>query len=484
MTLQQTQLATDLETLTQRAFEAFCEDISGMFDCSMQVVEQKVVYGPVGQLKKEFSRITSINTVEAKGPVQGHCAIWLDQAAIFILSGIVVMLPEKRIQEQVKNGGLKDAQALNDAIKELGNLMTGSWDRIFREGLPGHKHLKQGSVYIGQIWANPGDAIQMNPDHECLTIVSKIKVGEFEPVLCAAVFPRELLEPQPVTSETSPSQDKPAAEAAPAAPAAPTKTADTPAAAAPAAEKTPAPAAASPAPAPTPPTPEPQQSAPKSGNEPAVKVETIEQPAQSSPVSRAIEQLVGPAEIPVAVPAAISPRSCGTLDLNRPIQSLAVTPPVWIDPDAGIQKAIELMQQHNTGYLLVGKNGQLEGLLSRSDTAAAISPYTKSVFANYRRPQDDATFQIRVKWFMSRPVRGVSPETPLWAAMDTLCKYAIRCLVILDSQQRVTGLITVFDMFKVMLSTDGSSLAGQISQPPPFLADMTAIQPQPADKQS
>jgi CBS domain-containing protein len=154
------------------------------------------------------------------------------------------------------------------------------------------------------------------------------------------------------------------------------------------------------------------------------------------------------------------------------------TPAVWIDPDASIQQAILLMQQHNTSYLLAGKNEQLEGILSRSDTAAAISPYTKSVFAHYRRPQDDATFQIRVKWFVSRPVRAVRPETPLWAAIDMLCKYAIRCLVILDSQQRVTGLITVFDIFKKMLSTDGSSLAGQISQPPPFLADMTAQPPQ------
>ncbi|MBN2513239.1 MAG: CBS domain-containing protein [Sedimentisphaerales bacterium] len=459
MTQQQTQLAAELEGLTQRAFDAFCEDIAGMFDCSMQTTEQKILRGNVGQLKKEFGKITSINTLQAQGVLNGQCAIWFDQAALFILSGIIVMLPEKRIQEQVKSGALKDAQALTDAIKELGNLMTGSWDRIFRQSLAGHKHLKQVNVYIGQPWGNPKESIQMEPDHECLMILSKIKVGAFEPVLCAAVFPVEILEP------------KAADEPAPAPKSESQAGSDQ-------ADKTPAPvsepspsAQQSPEPAATDSTPPANQ---PPATESAVQVETIEQPARPSPVSQAIEQLVGSGQPGLAVPCATMPCPAGALDLNCPVQNLVSTPGVWIDPDASIQQAILLMQQHNTSYLLAGKNGQLEGLLSRSDTAAAISPYTKSVFAQYRRPQDDATFQIRVKWFVSRPVRAIRPDTPLWAAIDILCKYAIRCLVILDSQQRVTGVITVFDIFKKMLSTDGSSLAGQISQPPPFLADMTA----------
>jgi CBS domain-containing protein len=462
MTLQQTQLATELETLTQRAFDAFCEDIAGMFDCSMQTAEQKILRGNVGQLKKEFGKITSINTLQAQGTLNGQCAIWFDQAALFILSGIVVMLPEKRIQEQVKTGALKDAQALTDAIKELGNLMTGSWDRIFRQSLAGHKHLKQVNVYIGPLWANPKESIQMEPDHECLMILSKIKVSSFEPVLCAAVFPIEILEPKAAEEPAAEPKSEPQAAA---------DKADKTPAPAPSTEQSLEPAAASPAAdVSLPPAESPQTPA---ANSP-VQVETIEQPARPSPVSKAIEQLVGSGQPGLAAPYTAMSGPVGALDLNCPVQSIVNMPAVWIDPDASIQQAILLMQQHNTSYLLAGKNGQLEGILSRSDTAAAISPYTKSVFAHYRRPQDDATFQIRVKWFVSRPVRAVRPETPLWAAIDMLCKYAIRCLVILDSQQRVTGLITVFDIFKKMLSTDGSSLAGQISQPPPFLADMTA----------
>jgi len=474
MPLQQIQLATELEGLTQRAFDAFCEDIAGMFDCSMQTTEQKVLRGNVGQLKKEFGKITSINTLQAQGTINGQCAIWFDQAALFILSGIVVMLPEKRIQEQVKTGALKDAQALTDAIKELGNLMTGSWDRIFRQSLPGHTHLKQVNVYIGPLWTNPKESIQMEPDHECLMILSKIKVGAFEPVQCAAVFPIETLEPKAADEPAPQPQSEPQAAA------------DN-------ADKTPAPDTASAlsqgtSPAPTTPDPtrvagDPSANSPQTAPaEPVVQVETVEQVPQASPVSKAIEQLVGSGQPSLVCSYPTTAGPLGTLDLNCPVQSLVGTPAVWIDPDASIQQAILLMQQHNTSYLLAGKNGQLEGILSRSDTAAAISPYTKSIFAHYRRPQDDATFQIRVKWFVSRPVRAIRPETPLWAAIDTLCKYAIRCLVILDSQQQVTGLITVFDIFKKILSTDGSTLAGQICQLPPFLADMTAQPPRAASR--
>lgn len=437
MTTTQAQLDTTLEELTQQAFSAFCEDIAGMFDCSMQTLEPKTLRGPLSQLQKDFKRVTSINTIEANGVLDGQFAIWFDQAAIFILAGVVVMLPEKRILENVKSGGMKEAQSLNDAIKELGNLMAGSWDRIFRGGLSDHKHLKQGSVFIGQPWKNSKETLGMDLNTECLVITAKIKVSSFEPVLCAAVYPISLLEPKPEPqpqSEAVVENKTPSASEAPAAIEVKAAVIDT--------------------------------------------VETIEQPAKLSPISKAIEQLIRPTPQIASPSDYAAPRQFNSFDLNCPIRTLITTEAAWIDPDDSVQKAILLMQQHNTGYLLAGKNGQLDGILSRSDVAGAISPYTKSVFANYRRPLDDATFQIRVKWFISRPVRAVAPETPVWAAIDIMCKYAVRSLVVLDPQQNVAGLITAFDILKKLISTDGSVLTGAISQSPPFLMELKS-EPQP-----
>jgi CBS domain-containing protein len=480
MTTAQAQLDTTLEELTQLAFDAFCDDIAGMFDCSMQTIEPKTLRGPLSQLQKDFKRITSINGIEATGALNGKFAIWFDQAAIFILSGVVVMLPEKRILENVKSGGVKEAQSLNDAIKELGNLMAGSWDRIFREGLSNHKHLKLGSVFIGQPWKEAKEA-NIDLDTECLVITAKIKVSSFEPVLCAAVYPIDLISPKP---EPEPQPEAVAENKTPVAESKPELSPQQPQIAienkaVPAKEvllKTPSPQSEAIAENKTPAVNN-AANAEKGGikNDEKItvgNVETIEQPTQSSPVSRAIEQLVHSTPLITSQPDHSAPRHFSPFDLNSPIQTLVNTEPVWIDPEDSIQKAILLMQQHNTGYLLTGKNGQLEGILSRSDIAAAISPYTKSIFANYRRPLDDATFQIRVKWFICRPVRAVVSETPIGAAIDIMCKYAVRSLVILDSHQTITGLITTFDILKKLISTDGSVLTGAISQSPPFLMEM------------
>jgi CBS domain-containing protein len=432
MTIVPTPLDLKLEELTQQAFSAFCEDIAGMFDCPMQTLEPKALRIPLSQLQKDFKRVTSINTIEAKGVLDGQFAIWFDQAAIFILSGVVVMLPEKRILDNVKSGGINEAQLLNDAIKELGNLMAGSWDRIFRDGLSDHKHLKQGSVFIGQPWKNSKESLGMDLNTECLVVTAKIKVSSFEPVLCAAVYPIHLLEPKP-----EPRQQPEAI-----------------------AENT---------------TPPAKQEAAAEAQASAIStVETIEQLPQPSPISKAIEQLIRSAPQTAGTSDYSAPRHFNPFDLNCPIRAMVDTEAVWIDPDDSIQKAILLMQQYNTSYLLAGKNGQLDGVLSRSDIAAAISPYTKSIFANYRRPLDDATFQIRVKWFISRPVRAVTPETPVWAAIDIMCKYAVRSLVILDAQQKVAGLITTFDILKKLISTDGSALTGTVRQTPPFLMELNS----------
>jgi CBS domain-containing protein len=155
--------------------------------------------------------------------------------------------------------------------------------------------------------------------------------------------------------------------------------------------------------------------------------------------------------------------------LNVPARDLMDAQPVWGDPEDSIQNAILLMQQQHTGYLLMGKGGQLEGILSLSNVNAAVSPYTRKEFARHRRPQDEATFQIRAKWFMSSPVHTIASDTPAWAVMDAMCRHAVRSLVVLDSHQKTTGLITVFDIFRKLIATETSTLpAGRICQVPPF----------------
>jgi len=126
---------------------------------------------------------------------------------------------------------------------------------------------------------------------------------------------------------------------------------------------------------------------------------------------------------------------------------------VWGSPDDSVRQTFAKMQQHGTGYVMVGRNGVLEGIVSRADLTGSISPYLRPVFAKWRRPLDDATLQIRIKWIMSKPVHVISPQMPLGAIMRNMCRFRVRALPVADQQGKVLGLVTEANIFKAILKS-------------------------------
>jgi CBS-domain-containing membrane protein len=126
------------------------------------------------------------------------------------------------------------------------------------------------------------------------------------------------------------------------------------------------------------------------------------------------------------------------------------------------------MQQQDAGYLMIGTDGVVEGIISKSNIAEAISPYLRPVFAKWRRPIDDASLNIRIKWIMSRPVRTIKPQTPLAAIMQSMAQSGSRCLPVADEQGKIRGLVTVFDIFKVLNRDGNVSSTGKVAQAPPL----------------
>ncbi len=136
---------------------------------------------------------------------------------------------------------------------------------------------------------------------------------------------------------------------------------------------------------------------------------------------------------------------------------------VWVSPDDSVQQALAKIQQTDSGYLVVGKDEMIEGIVSNSYLNGAVSAYLRPEFAKWRRPLDDATLQIRVRWIMSRPVHIAKPETPLANVMGNMCRFGVLCLPVVDQQGKVQGLVTEADIFKVLLelkSSPGISASG------------------------
>ncbi len=464
--------------LCDGAFEAFCDDIAGMFDADVTCARQDVGTGTAKDISKHFKKLAAVHHVEATGALNGTFHLFFDQGGLFTLSGVIVMLPERRIREEIKRGSIDDAENLTDAAREVGNLLVGSWDRVFREECEGHDHFVKTGTFIGKPWEE-ADASELSLEDEWVYLVYEMTVDPYPSFTCAAVFPAAVLTPTPVPMPASASDPTPAAgpvETPPPPPAQATAEPESGASKAVVAKDAPAPAAEETVP------PEPT----RSGAGPSI-------PEDIRPT---VEAVVGPVDEEVVPTPTPSPKStvhpaesgAGYLDrmfdniveyssdttlahlLSTPAKDIMVSEVVWSEPEDTVQSVMAKMQQHNTGYVLIGQDGVLEGLVSNSNILGAVSPYLRPMFAKWRRPEDDATLEIKIKWVMSRPVRTVRPDTPLASMIESMRRYGGRCLPVVDSQAKVLGMITAFDLMLCVLEADKAfSWQGKPPQAPPLL---------------
>jgi len=102
---------------------------------------------------------------------------------------------------------------------------------------------------------------------------------------------------------------------------------------------------------------------------------------------------------------------------------------------------------------LVGPHEKLEGIVSRPDINGALSPYLQPMFAKWRRPLDDATLQIKIKWIMNRVFRTIAPDTPLTEiARNIRHEAAAQPLAVIDQHGKVCGLVALFDITRALLN--------------------------------
>jgi acetoin utilization protein AcuB len=514
-------LTADIESraaeLSDSSFEAFCDDIAAMFDADVVCTRQDAGTGTVKDVQKHFKKLMAVHHVEATGTLDGTFHLLFDQGGLFALSGVIVMLPEKRIREEIKRGSIDDAENLTDAAREVGNLLVGSWDRVFREDCEGHDHFLKTGTFIGKFWENL-DEVGLSADEELVYALYEMTVDSFPSFRCAAVFPKKALETSsPETTEPSEAQaaeDQPVAELRNEASKGPAATepaaAEPPATAEPATMAEPVAVASVPEAESSPSDradvePEAAPEPDISNDSPAIAEAPSEPVATPTPaaaevaqipedIRSTVEAVVGDvaeaarkAPMPRATPQPGKPDagyidhmfndiveySCdtGIAELFKvPAQDIMVPEVVWSEPEDTVQDVVAKMQQHNTGYVLIGQDGVLEGLVSNSNILGAMSPYLRPMFAKWRRPEDDATLGIKIKWVMSRPVRTIRPDATLASMIESMRRYGGRCLPVVDSQAKVQGIVTVFDILLRVLEADKSfSWEGKPPQAPPLL---------------
>lgn len=123
----------------------------------------------------------------------------------------------------------------------------------------------------------------------------------------------------------------------------------------------------------------------------------------------------------------------------------------FIDGDAAVSEAAELMGELDVGALPVGSAGALEGVVTDRDILYRV-------VAKGLGPAD-----VSVREVASRPVIGCGAEDTLQAAMDTMAAHHVRRLAVRDDGGRVIGWITLGDLARHLL-VDSSALQATLRE--------------------
>jgi len=468
MTKTDTDIQTRVLELSTDALTTFCDDISTMFGVEMECTPQEATTETISGLKKRFKKLTAVNSIKAEGALNGTFHVIIDQGGLFTLSGVVVMLPENRIKEEIRRGSTEQADRLSDAIAELGNMMVGTWDRVFREELAGHRHFLQSGTFIGKPWEEPQRVFDMAMDEEFVFVSYEMTIDSYPTFKCGVIFPDAVFEP-PSETDVEEGSDQPA-EAAEKIDQGGADTGASGDAGPAGGDQADSAAGEQTEDAETEPAGDKTQDTGKTDADDPQPVEEGAQADVGQTPQAAIDdvQAAGESGPPKQLcPAAAAP-STGITGVVATITARQImqTEVIWADATETVRQALSKMQQHEVGYLMVGRNDMLEGIVSRSDLAGAISPYLRPAFARWKRPLDDATLQIRISWIMTRPVRTVKPNTSLDVIMDTMMRFGGRCLPVIGDDGRVMGMVTAFDVFKVLSAGNELSLVGKAAHVP------------------
>jgi len=461
--------------LTVEAMKAFAGDISTMFDTEVESQQSDIETGTVANLKNRYKKLCAVVMVRSEGTMDGEYQVIFDKEGLFTLAGTFVMQPDQIINVNRKNGGEKEASDIGDALKEVGNLLVGAFDRVFRENYPGHGHHLQNGTFVGNPWSSPESKIRMAPDAELDINSFEMRVGSYGPFYAAVIYPTSLYEKQaalaaaaaPESSATNaaatPAAQPNSATAVPASPAQTAPASSSPQPAAPASTATPevplnptASAEVNPPAVPTQPE----------GTPAPAPIPASASPSPSGPVSHAIQKMA----TAMALDSRVGGIEAGLASCSLSARQVMRTQVVWATDEETVEDLINKMQRQDSGYILIGKNGKLEGIISRSDVRGALSPYLQTMFAKWRTPMDIATLQIKARWVMNRPVRTIRPDASVGAAMHTMMEHGGRCLPVVDENGQVHGVITVFDIFHALLNLGGQATsAGRTAESAPIV---------------
>jgi CBS domain-containing protein len=132
------------------------------------------------------------------------------------------------------------------------------------------------------------------------------------------------------------------------------------------------------------------------------------------------------------------------------LQRFCQRPMVTIAADQSILDACHLLQEKNVGCVLIEENGKVRGLLTDRDIALKVT-------AEKRDPQG-----TKVREVMSTNLTTIPVNRTLHDLTTVMHTYHVRRVPIVDSEDKVLGLVTLDDLL-ILLGQEMSDLSQGIS---------------------
>lgn len=125
---------------------------------------------------------------------------------------------------------------------------------------------------------------------------------------------------------------------------------------------------------------------------------------------------------------------------------------ITVDQDASIMKASKLMKEKGIQHLPVFKKERLVGIISDRDLKEA-QPSDATAMDIYELYY--LLDEVKVKSIMPRNLFTITSEESVEKAAATMQKHNISALPVLDSQEKLKGIITKGDVFRAFVSISG-----------------------------
>jgi CBS domain-containing protein len=127
--------------------------------------------------------------------------------------------------------------------------------------------------------------------------------------------------------------------------------------------------------------------------------------------------------------------------LSSPIEIVLNTNVVILESDRFVDEATKLMKDRNTRSVLASHNGEVIGILSKTDVLF-------KVISQGRNPT-----KIRLREIMTSPVLAVDPKTSVQEALSIMDKHDVRQIIV-SSNAAVLGIVSRNDIFeKIQMAT-------------------------------